>query len=264
MPTKFGLKKPGEAYLQHVKLFDDLPTVVSCQGVKEKFLTAIGVRRTVELDTIFARLLAAGGDNKQRGARHMELIKYLASVRDQIPAEDLKRLRDTPICPAEADPSGIESSQGTLQLYKVSDLYEPKDQYRGLGLPILQWLGPPGSYKASSNEGRFLSVLGIKPFPDAPELVKMMASKEDRVRDKAMAYFMTNFHTNSYSAAAISQTKQCIMPIQNNEKRLVAPSQCFTNEHCSVFGFEILRRDLHPHASVCLRLHDYLDTADEL
>jgi len=110
------MKKPGEAFFASVKLFDDLPTVTSCPGVKEKFLAAIGVRKTVDLETIFSRLLSPTADAKQgekpTNSRHMELIKYLASVRDDIPPEDLKKLKATPICPAEAGPKGMEATQG--------------------------------------------------------------------------------------------------------------------------------------------------------
>ena len=44
MPTKLGMRKPGESYFPSVNLFEDLPVVVSIQGVKEKFLVALGVR----------------------------------------------------------------------------------------------------------------------------------------------------------------------------------------------------------------------------
>ena len=153
---------------------DDLPTVTGCPGVKEKFLAAIGVRKTVDLETIFSRLLTPGPEAKQgeisSNKRHMEVIKYLASVKDDIPADDLKKLKNSQICPAEAGPKGNESSQGTARLYRVSELFEPKAPLRHLGLPILQWPGPPGSYRADSMEGGFLSLLGLRPFPHVPEL----------------------------------------------------------------------------------------------
>ena len=42
IPTKMGMKKPTEAYFPSVKLFDDL-AVHTMQGVKEKFLSQLGV-----------------------------------------------------------------------------------------------------------------------------------------------------------------------------------------------------------------------------
>jgi hypothetical protein len=253
VPTKFGMKKPAEAFFANVKLFDDLPTVTACQGVKEKFLSAIGVRKTVDLETVFSRLLAPNADSRDgkptNGARHMELIKYLASVRDDIPAEDMKRLRASPMCPAEAGPAGRESSQGTARLYKVSELYQPKDTLRDLDLPILQWPGPPGSYRAGSIEGKFLAGLGIQSHPTVPELIDMMASEDYSRKSKSMTYFIANHHTNSYGHFQVGTSSKQFLPLQNDESRFVSPAECFTNERCSVLGFSILRKDLHIHAN---------------
>lgn len=44
IPTKMGMKKPAEAYFPSVKLFDDL-AVHTMQGVKEKFLSQLGVSK---------------------------------------------------------------------------------------------------------------------------------------------------------------------------------------------------------------------------
>ena len=182
MPTKMGMKKPGESYFRRVKLFDDLPTLdPSCSVLKEKFLTALGVRKTVELETIFARLLNSGGAGG-KGWSHVELIKYLASVGSDIHDADMKKLSESKICPAEAGPNDAQSSEATTQLYKVDELFEPKDSLRLLGLRCLRWPGPPGSYMPNSAEGRFLTALGLRPFPDVPELVDMMCSTDQGKR----------------------------------------------------------------------------------
>jgi hypothetical protein len=254
VPTKSGMKKPGEAFFASVKLFDDLPTVTSCPGVKEKFFAAIGVRKTVDLETIFTRLLSPAGEAKQgertTSSRHMELIKYLASVRDDIPPEDMKRLKNTPICPAEAGPRGMEATQGTARLYKVSELFEPKDSLRNLGLPILQWPGPPGSYRQGSAEGRFLSNLGIRAFPSVPELIDMMASEDMAVREKSMIYFISNHHINGYAAFEVGSSTKLFLPLEGDQNHLVSPAECFTNQECAVLGFSILKKELHLHANV--------------
>ena len=254
IPTKFGMRKPGEAFFASVKLFDDLPTVTSCPGVKEKFLAAIGVRKTVDLETIFSRLLGPATETKsgQKAANnsHMEVIKYLASVKDDIPADDLKRLKGSQICPAEAGPKGLESTQATARLYRVSELFEPKDDLRQLGLPILQWPGPPGSYRAGSNEGRFLSLLGIRSYPSVPELIDMMASDDASLGVKAMGYFIANHHINGYASFEVGSAEKRFLPVEGDEKRLVSPAECFTNEKSSVLGFSVMKRELHIHANV--------------
>lgn len=249
MPTKMGMKRPEESYFPSVKLFDDLPTLdASCTGLKEKFTIALGVRKTVELDTIFARLL---NNNSTGGASwsHVELIRYLASVRNDIPAADMRKLIDSKICPAEAGPVGMASTKATTQLYKVSELFEPKDSHRLLGLRCLQWPGPPGSYRPSSAEGRFLSTLGLRPFPTVPELVEMMCSNDSKKRFNATQYFIGNHHINGYGSFDLSHTDKAICPIEGSDTNLVRPSQCYTSVNCALLGFKVLKSALHPHAS---------------
>ncbi|KAG8428848.1 hypothetical protein J3459_002376 [Metarhizium acridum] len=248
IPTKLGLKRPGESFFPSVKLFDDLPIIQGCEMVKDKFLVAVGVRKTVDLETIFTRLLTHSGDSRQKKWSHMELIKYLASVQNDIPSDDLKKLTETRFCPAEAGPKGMESTEASKSLYKVSELFEPKDSLRVLRLPILQWPGPPGSFRASSPEARFLTVLGLRAFPSVPELVEMMASKDDALRNSAMTYFIANHHINRYGVFDMSEARKPILPLQGSTQ-LVTPSACFTNERAAVLGFPILRRDLHDHAN---------------
>ncbi|KAG6015483.1 hypothetical protein E4U43_005216 [Claviceps pusilla] len=248
MPTRLGMRRPGDSFFPTVKLFDDLPVIQGCEKVKEKFLVAIGVRKTVDLETIFNRLLnSSDGDDQKKGS-HLELVKYLASVQNDIPSDDLKRLRESRFCPAETVPRGMASTPGSKALYKVSELFEPRDALRVLGLPILEWPGPPGSFRPSSPEARFLSLLGLRSFPSVPELVELMASKDDTLRKAAMTYFITNHHSNRYGAFELGDSERAILPLQGSTQ-LVAPSKCFTNEKAAVLGFHILRRDLHDHAN---------------
>ncbi|KAL2118426.1 hypothetical protein VTJ04DRAFT_8086 [Mycothermus thermophilus] len=251
MPTKAGMRKPAESFFPSVKLFDDLPTLEGCSNLKEKFLSALGVRKTVDLETIFARLLTPSPSDGA-GARpkwsHMELIKYLTSVKDDIPAADMKKLRESPLCPAEAGPPGLEPTKGSPLLYKVSELYEPKDTLRALGLPILHWPGPPGSFRNTSPEAKFLYSLGLRPFPPVPLLVDMMASSDSKARTNAMSYFIANHHLNGYASFDLSACDKAILPIEGKDGQLVRPSDCYTNERAAVLGYNILRRDLHQHA----------------
>lgn len=254
IPTKLGMKIPTEAYFPSVKLFDDLPVIVGCPGVKEKFFAALGVRKTVELDAIFQRLLSpldqkTASDNPTPKWSHVELISYLASVRDDIPQEDLKRLRSTPICAAEAGPQGQESAQSTSKRYRVSELFEPKDSLRSLGLPIIQWYGKTG-YRPGSREGQFLSFLGLRAYPSVPELVDMMASDDLVKQSKAMTYFIANHAINNYASFNLNGANKAFLPIQGDEKRLVKPADCFTNEKAALLGFNILQRQLLLHANV--------------
>ncbi|KAI5461412.1 hypothetical protein BGZ63DRAFT_424301 [Mariannaea sp. PMI_226] len=248
MPTKMGMRKPSESFFPSVKLFDDLPIIQGCDKVKEKLLLAIGVRKTVDLETIFTRLLNASGESGQQKWSHVELVKYLASVSQDIPAADLRKLKETRFCPAEAGPKGMEPTKGTETLYKVSELFEPKDSLRTLQLPILQWPGPPGSFRPSSMEARFLTALGLRPHPSVPELVDMMAGKDEALRVSANAYFVANHHINRYSAFDLSESRKAFVPLEGSTL-LMPPSRCFWNSRASILGFHILRKDLHDHAN---------------
>ncbi|KAL4898511.1 hypothetical protein BDV59DRAFT_167032 [Aspergillus ambiguus] len=253
IPTKLGMRRPSETYFSSVRLFDDLPVVHGLSSVKEKFLAALGVRKTVELGVIFERLLnttdssgePSGGQKKWS---HVDLIRYLASVSEDIPSNDIKRLRDTSICTAELGDHG-DSKTANRKRYKILELYEPKDSLRSLGLPIIEW---PGVYLPNSKEGKFLNMLGLRSSPSASELVKIMAQAgtehNSTLYRKAMSYYIAEYYNNGYDAFDCSSVKTPFLPLDGSEQ-LSAPSQCFTEEGAGLFGFKILRRDLHPHAS---------------
>lgn len=251
MPTKLGMRKPVDSFFPSVKLFDDLPTIVQqCAHLKEKFLSALGVRKTVALDIIFSRLLNPSPEEGSGQAKwsHVELIKYLGSVRADIPNDDLRKLKESRICPAEAGPPGEESSKASTQLYKVSELFEPKAALRSLDVKILQWPGTNGGYRPSSVEGKFLATLGLRPHPTVPELVEMMSSSNEKLRADAMNYFVSCHVSNGYSAFDIRASQKSFLPLQGNPKKLVSPKGCYTNQAAAILGFDILKRELHEHA----------------
>lgn len=200
IPTKFGMRKPAESYFQSVKLFDDLPTVTALPHVKEKLLLALGVRKTVELETIFTRLLTPSEKSSVKWS-HVDLIKYLTSVQQDIPAADIQRLKATPICPAE---SREYPFNGTSKLYRVAELYEPRDPLRQLQLPVLWWSDPKRPYSQTSPEGKFLSFLGLRPYPSVPEIINIMASTDLELRTRATNYFIVNHQLNGYHKFDVS------------------------------------------------------------
>jgi len=253
MPTKFGMKRPVDAYFPNVKLFDDLPTITGLGNAKDKFLTQLGVRKTVELGMVFDRLLAMEGGSKKpdTGNRpqssHVDLIHYLASVRDDIPGQDIAKLRATPICP-KVDKSN-EKGQSNKR-YKVSELFEPRPELRELGLPVLAW---PGIYRSSSPEGKFLSSLGLRTQPAAAELIDIMAKagaqNDISLRDKTLAYFLSHHHAHQYNNFDYSKVTTPFLPLENKPDRLSIPSECYVDEGAALFGFDILRKDLQSHSS---------------
>ncbi|KAJ5394239.1 uncharacterized protein N7487_011880 [Penicillium crustosum] len=247
IPTKLGMRQPEQTYFASVRLFDDLPVVHGLNGVKEKILVQLGVRKTVELGVIFDRLINTPVSNDVKGPAsrkwsHVDLIRYLASVREDIPASDIQRLKGTSICTAESG-SGTEVTR-----HKISELYEPKDALRALGLPIIEW---PGNYNRNSNEGKFLTMMGLKSYPPAVELVMLMSAgstAKDSRASKALSYFLGEYYTNEYVSFEISAVTVPFLPIEGSDS-LSAPSQCFTDQGAALFGFKLLRNNLHPHAS---------------
>ena len=266
VPTRAGMKKPSEAYFPNVKLFDDLPIVTGLQAVKDKVLSALGVRKTIELGVVFDRLLSP--DKKsvetESGAQtkwsHMDLIHYLASVREDIPRQDIQRLQNTPICPRLIE--GLEEPDPARK-FKVSELFEPRPDLRHLGLPVLSW---QGLFRSNSPEGRLLSVLGLRTVPTVEELVSIMAkaatSKDLDLRDRALAYFLSHHHTHGYGAFDYSTVKTPFLPLENKAGNLAAPSQCFTDPGAALLGFNVLKRDWAPHAPrFGVRMHPPIDVS---
>lgn len=242
IPTKQGMRIPREAYFNTVKLFSDLPLVESMHGVKDKCLAALGVRKTVDLKLVFERLMSgsqAGGTVKWS---HVDLIRYLTSVRDDIPKEDITKLKNTAICKAEA--------VNGARLYKVSELYEPNENLRKLKLPILQW---PGVWRDTSNEAKFLASLGLKKYPGVQDVLQIAGNREDAaLREAALSYFVINYHINSYMTFNTSGVTIPFLPLDDSDHgekgpRLVTPWQCFSNPKAGIMGFQVLRQDLQQH-----------------
>lgn len=251
MPTKSGMVKPSNAYFPSVKLFDDLPVISPLQSVKEKFLVALGVRKTIEIGVVFKRLMdPSPGQNPSLPASfgrwsHVDLIKYLTSVRADIPPTDIARLRSTKICPAETD-----SLEPTQERFLLSELFEPDNALRELKLPMMQW---PGAYRPESPEGRFLRSLGLRQNPSYLDLVDIMSkggmTQDWALRNRAMKYFVDHHQTKGYASFDHSTVKVPYLPIQGNEKRLALPSRIFANGRAAVLGFDVLRNDLQLHAT---------------
>ncbi|KAI5298998.1 hypothetical protein KEM55_002697, partial [Ascosphaera atra] len=248
IPTKLGMRRPPETYFPYVRLFEDLPIVTGLNGVKDKFLVNLGVRKTVDLNVIFERLLSEQPEADTKGRKkwnHVDLIKYLASVWNDIPQNDILKLKGTRFCVSE--PDGKQDSQQVR--YRACDLFEPEPRVKDLGFPVISW---PGQYSRMSVEGRFLSSLGLRQYPSVPELIRLMAdaaAKGDvKLREKALLYFLAEHMTNGYASYGISGVTSPFLPVEGSTK-VSTPGGCFVDEGAKLFGFDLLRKDLHGHAA---------------
>lgn len=92
-----------------------------------------------------------------------DLTKYLVAVQANLTTEEIERLRLTPAFPKEQTDSKSDTVDGKIARYKASDLYEPLDVFRELGLPIIDW-GTKSKWRSSSEEGQHRLLLTICAF----------------------------------------------------------------------------------------------------
>ena len=249
IPTKQGMKMPHAAYFPTVKLFDDLPIIKGLHGVKEKFLAALGVRKTIELGVVFSRLMVdQERDSKREGTwSHVDLVKYLSTVQKDIPQSDIERLRQLRIWPKEKT---LNSNEKTT-FHTISELYRPLDELKPLSLPFLQW---SGKFNAEGSDGLFLRYIGLQSYPSASQLIDIMVKgrkmKDAILWNHAMKFFLENYYSNNYAQFDIKlcQNIQFLPLLKEPFPELSAPVQIFTNERASIMAYKILRSDLHAHA----------------
>lgn len=84
----------------------------------------------------------------------VDLIKYLASIRKNLTDDEMKRLKHTQAFLAEESSAVADNKADgdiskaplpvdrTRARFMVSDLFEPTDAHRSLGLPTFEWLSP--------------------------------------------------------------------------------------------------------------------------
>lgn len=244
IPTRQGMKRPEEAYFASVSLLADLPVVafptLAIKGNVEKLLEALHVRKHVEIQLIFDRLISAGDWS------HRELVAYLAKHRDVLTAKEMERLSSTPIFPSEA---------AAEKRYRANQLYEPVDELRTLGLPLLGWQGK--AWRSGSDEARLLLALGLRRHPPLAELLTMasMANPDEEERPKALRFLLTKFSTLYADAYTLSEANaHAFVPVRSSHT-LLPPSQVFTDPNVATMNFRVaqlmpmdaLHLQLRPH-----------------
>ncbi|KAF2756269.1 hypothetical protein EJ05DRAFT_478282 [Pseudovirgaria hyperparasitica] len=249
VPTTQGMKKPEEAYLPSVKGFSNL-AILTTQGLKSRFLSEIGVRSTVELSVAFKGLegtfTTRGRASAPEGWDHEQILKYFASVLDEIPKSDIERLKTIPFCLAEKDRGNY--------LWKVSELYAPSEGIQRIRLPTIRLR----SHRPDTAEGKLLKQLGLVPYPTVQTLITCLRrtaqAKEANYQDYIgiMKYFTSNFHNNRYDKVDMSQYSQTLflMSKQRAFPALFAPASLFSNDQAEILGVKTIHEDLKPHANM--------------
>ncbi|KLT40935.1 hypothetical protein CC85DRAFT_286971 [Cutaneotrichosporon oleaginosum] len=238
IPTRTGFKKPRESYFHANLLFDDLPTLAfpkttSIRGGLEMMLLAIGVRKTVDLQLIFSRLVGGGEWSC------IDLMKYLVSVKDSLTNEEWARLRQTAAFPLE-QPRLKDGSKAPLERRKPHELYEPTDSMRELGLPVLEW--DEHKWKPTSDEARLLYNLGVRRFPPVDVLLGLAAGAPP-TSEKAFAYLLNHIHDHyiGFEPRQFSTVSFIPATTATGNAILARPGEVFTNPACKTLGFPVAR-----------------------
>ncbi|CDZ96200.1 Transcription factor Opi1 [Phaffia rhodozyma] len=229
IPSKSGMVSPGEAYFPNVSLFPDLPIIAfpkgsSLKGNMEKLLMALGVRKHVELQLVFSRLLGAGGWSV------MDLTKYLVSVQENLRPAEINRLKNTAAFPVE----------GSTSRFLPRQIYEPSDSLRKLGLPILDW---KAKWRSNSDEAKFLFSLGLMRYPSIDTLLPLAAGSVNSVRTVALEFLFENFtkyYAQTYPAS--ENRKLAFIPCikQDGSAFLGSPLDVYRNLDAKLLGFSVV------------------------
>ncbi|KAH7337817.1 hypothetical protein B0J17DRAFT_664321 [Rhizoctonia solani] len=249
IPTRAGIKIPREAYFSNAHVFPDLPIIVMpkatpVKGAMEKVLISLGVRRHVELQIVFSRMIHTGDWTTA------DLIKYLVAVRDTLSSLELDKLKQTAAFMREG-----EQGEGKPKRYLARDLYEPNDTLRNLGLPILFW-SPDVKWRSGSEEVKFMFELGLKRYPPLETILSLAGAADKDKRAAALKYFMDNHSTRytSYQAEAFKNLAFVPAVKPDGTSFLASPMTVYSNAECAVMGFNVVDPNLDKEAIVKLQV----------
>ncbi|PVU84550.1 hypothetical protein BB559_007584, partial [Furculomyces boomerangus] len=218
IPTIHGLKNPLDSYFPSANLFPDLSIILRSLNhvAKEQFLLDLGVKKHVDLQLIFDRI------DTELKWDHIQLIKYLTSVRDMLTETELSRLQSAKIFPAAEKPlltnnlsknNEKKTENGTK--YRADQLNFPSDKLAELGIPTLKWPTHSHLKFATSKEGEFMAILGLQAYPTCINLLGICSKQSvpkpseegyqpiqsidtsidtsDCLRTKSLEYLLQNF-----------------------------------------------------------------------
>jgi hypothetical protein len=177
IPTSSGMQTSEQSYLSNVAIiFHDLPVVTlpsssPIEAQMEEALEALGVRKHVDLQVLFDRFVGGALISLVKKITHCafrmvktgdwttaDLTKYLVSVQSTLKPTEIEWLRLAAAFPKEREETDPVPApdQEKISRHRASDLYEPLEIFRQLGLPLIDW-GTQHEWEASSKEGQFIS-----------------------------------------------------------------------------------------------------------
>ncbi|KAG6829550.1 hypothetical protein H0H92_004219 [Tricholoma furcatifolium] len=262
IPTSAGMKTPGESYFVQANIFNDLPVVTLPSGnaIKsplERVLVALGVRKHVDLQVVFNRMI------KTNEWTVADLAKYLVSVQSTLSPEEWARLKMTAAFFKEETSPGEPDKKMTR--YQAQQLYEPVDVLRNLGLPIMDW-GKQSKWRSSSDEAKFLFELGLLRYPPLPVLINLCASPDSSIRSPALKYLLdhmatyyTDYDPSNFANIAFIPAMKVSTPCQGTIREV----NCSSIVICdwAVMGFLVTPATLQADALSKLKIRPHPPTA---
>ncbi|KIY74271.1 hypothetical protein CYLTODRAFT_416120 [Cylindrobasidium torrendii FP15055 ss-10] len=239
IPTNSGMHIPDDTYFPGTNFFPDLPVVTFASGTSMKVGTALrealgylGVRSEVQLQTLFNKVIKTGQWDI------FDLLKYLASR--TLEPDELARLRVTAVFPKEEG----QNPDVPPKKYRANELYEPVEDLRKLGLPILGW-NSKKRWTSTSSEAKIAFALGLRQSPPVETLIQLCAQKADPKTQRAAWDYLVKNVAVKYGGPAkfdIGQFYQIpfIPAKRGEEKCLGTPAEVFSNEEWKAFGFMVV------------------------
>ncbi|KAG6335719.1 hypothetical protein ID866_3377 [Astraeus odoratus] len=240
IPTTCGLQAPEAAYFPTVKIFSDLPVVqlsstLVLKGQMEKMLSGIGIRRHVDLQLVFNRMIKTGDWSVP------DLVGYLVTVKDDLSPEEVSRLSATSAFCREGD---LGDPQKKKTRYCARDLYEPIDIFRQLNLPVLEWSGEKAKWRSTSEEAKLLFRFGLRRFPPLTTVVELCTSPNPAVREVAFKYLCNNIPTKYPEYRPEDFAKFAFIPADNEDgPHLGTIREVFANPQWKLLGFSVVQPD---------------------
>ncbi|KAJ6495551.1 hypothetical protein C8R47DRAFT_1213045 [Mycena vitilis] len=247
IPTSGGLKVPREAYFIKADLFHDLPVVTLPSGAAvrpalERLLSGLGVRRHVDLQVVFDRMI------KTKEWSIFDLTRYLVDVKSSLTADEWAKLKMT----AAFQASSGELDQKQTRFY-AKQLYEPTDSLRQLGLPVIDW--GQHKWKASSDQAKLLFDLGLMRYPPLAVLISLCASPDAKVRPIALKYLLDNMSAryNDYEPGKFFDVAY-LPALKEGKPVMGSPKDVFAVQDWAIFGYLVFVPNSYPDAAVKLKI----------
>ncbi|KAJ6497900.1 hypothetical protein C8R45DRAFT_984590 [Mycena sanguinolenta] len=254
IPTSGGLKIPEESYFLKADLFHDLPVVTLPSGTPirqtlENVLQALGVRKHVDLQVVFNRMI------KTNEWSIFELTRYLVDTRSSLTPDEWGKLKMTAAFSKE---SGADEKDH--QKRRAKELYEPIDSLRQLGLPVIDW--GQHKWKASSDQAKLLFDLGLMRYPRLDMLISLCAGPNAQIRPVALKFLLDNLSSRykDYNPSDFYEIPY-LPALQNGKPVIGAPKDVFAAQDWTVFGYLVFAPpSSHPDAALKLKIQQHPPT----